>query len=119
MPKIERNVVKPPNEDRWKRNDERENGFLSLAGGASPVKPPNQADGGDWRAGSFPLAGMASPVKPPNEADGGDWRGFSSDHEMPAAVEPGRGAIPVNPFLPGGEAARAVPMRDSAPKGGK
>jgi len=115
MPKIERNVVKPPNEDRWKRSDERENGFLSLADQASPVNGPNQTRPGDWRGGSYPLGGSGSPISPPNNM-GGDRRGYSSDGEMPAAVEPGKGAIAINPTT--GLAIGTMPIADMAPPGG-
>jgi len=67
---------------------------------ASPVRPPNEARGGDWRAGSYPLAGEASPVRPPNNM-GGDRRGYSDDRMPPTATEPGKGAVPVNPGLAG------------------
>jgi hypothetical protein len=95
----ERNVVKPPNEDRWKRDDERENGFLPLAGHASPISP-NEMHGGDRRAGSYPLGGQASPVMPPNQT-GGDRRVGSLAFPTPTAIEPGRRAVPVNPGLVG------------------
>jgi len=92
MPTVERGVVKPS-------NDEMKAPIGSSAGlgrEASPVDPPNEARGGDWRAGSYPLAGGASPVNPPNNM-GGDRRGFSSDNMPATAVEPGKGAVPVNP----------------------
>jgi len=112
MPAAERGVVKPPNEGEFK-SDRRANGFLPLAGEASTVKPSNEArPGGDRRMGSFPLAGGASPINPPNQT-GGDRRGYSSDEEMPAAVEPGKGAVPVNPGI--GGRIGSMPVVDMAP----
>jgi hypothetical protein len=114
MPAAERGVVKPPNEGEWKNNDARANGFLPLADHPSDCHPPNYGPGGDRRGGSYSLAGEASTVHPSNRSLGGDRRGFSGDAEMPAAVEPGKGAVPVNPFLAGGGMARAMPVADMA-----
>ena len=92
----------------------KNNGFLGLGGGAGSVNPPNTGAGGDHRAGSFPLGGSGSPVNPPNN------RRFSvGDVEMPqpaSAIEPGKGAVPVNPFLPGGAVAHSLPVADMAPR---
>jgi hypothetical protein len=110
---VEHGVVRGSNKEDAAGNM-KNNGFLSLAGGASTANPPNTGPGGDHRGGSFPLGGSASLVNPPNA------RRFSvGDVEMPqpaSAIEPGKGAVPVNPFLPGGAAARALPVSDMAPK---
>jgi hypothetical protein len=87
------------------------NGFMPLARGASPITR-NEGAGGDRKMGSYPLGGGASPINPPDRL--GDRRGYSSDAEMPAAVEPGRGAVPVNPFLAGGGVARSESVADDA-----
>ena len=109
MPKMERGVVKSPN-DQTKAPIG--NGFLPLAHDGSPIAR-SPGTGGDRRGGSFSLADMASPIKR-NQGPGGDRRGFSSDDEMPAATEPGKGAVPVNPFLPGGASARSALIADDA-----
>jgi hypothetical protein len=92
----------------------KNNGFLGLGGAAGTVHPANQGAGGDHRNGSFSLGSSGSPINPPN------MRRFSvGDVEMPepaSAIEPGKGAVPVNPFLPGGAAARSLPVSDMAPK---
>jgi len=98
MANEERGVVKPPNEGEWK--SDRRAGSYPLAGSASPVNPPNEAKGGDWRMGSYPLGGQASPVMPPNQT-GGDRRGGSLAFPTPTAIEPGKGAVPVNPGIAG------------------
>lgn len=109
MGKVERGVVRGSNQE-GPGGDKRNNGFLPLGGGAGSVHPANQAMGGDRRMGSFPLGGGASPINPPNN------KRFSvGDVEMPqpaSAIEPGKGDVPVNPFLPGGAVARSLPVSD-------
>jgi hypothetical protein len=112
MPKVERNVVKPANEP-GRRGARAENSFLPLVGGPPAVHPSNESGAkGDRLGGSANLAERASPVKLP------DHRFRLDDAQMPqpgAAVEPGRGAVPVNPFVPGGAGInRAFPVADSA-----
>jgi len=103
---IERDIVKPPNEED--PGDRREDGFLPLTGSPSPAKPPNEGPGGDRRGGSANLTGMVSPVRPPDHR----FRVESLDREeVPAAVEPGKGAIPTSPFLPSGFPAGLTPMK--------
>ena len=99
MGSVQRGVVRGSNKE-GPGGDGRNNGFLPLGGGAPTVRPANN---GDKRAGSFPLGGGASPINPPNAK-----RFDVGMVEMPqpaSAIEPGKGAIPVNPFLPGGSPA--------------
>jgi hypothetical protein len=116
MGQVERGVVRGSN-DQAPRGDHRNNSFLPLSGGPSTVHPANQGPGGDRRMSSFPLGGGASPVNPPN-ADAFRWNpGMvpnTSNGQPGSAVEPGRGSVPVNPFLPGGAAARSLPEADMA-----
>jgi hypothetical protein len=116
---VERGVVRGSNMEGPGGN-RKNNGFLPLGGGASTVHPANMPGAaGDRRMGSFPLGGGGSPVNPPNN---GDFRFNPSQvpntsGDKPASqVEPGRGDVPVNPFLPGGAAARSLPVSDMAPK---
>ncbi len=109
MPKPEYGAVKGSNDQTRAPIG---NGFMPLSRDGSPITR-NPGAGGDRRAGSFPLAGGASPINPPNQT-GGNRHGYSSDDEMPAAVEPGRGAVPVNPFLAGGGVARSTAISDEA-----
>jgi hypothetical protein len=111
---VQHGVVKGSNKE-GSGGDMRNNGFLPLGGGASTVHPANrQGPGGDRRDGSFPLAGSASPVNPPNAKR---WDvGMVGMPDQPFPAEPGKGAIPVNPFMPGGAAARALPEPDMAPR---
>jgi hypothetical protein len=108
---VERGVVKP-SKFQEVGGDSRMNGFMSLAGGAPTVEPSKFQDvDGDSRMGSFPLTESASPISPP------DHRFNVGQVQMPqpgSAIEPGKGAVPVNPFLAGGAAARSLPVADMA-----
>jgi hypothetical protein len=111
--RLERGVVKPSNDER---SAPIGNGFMPLGRQANTINPPNHGPGGDHRNGSFSLAGGASPI---TERSNDDWRvGTSSQAEMAAAVEPGRGAVPVNPFRTSGSPAEmAMPIADTAKAG--
>jgi hypothetical protein len=112
MPKAERGVVKPPNEEH--RGDRRANGFLPLAPSASPVTPTNlsrfmHGDAG----GTGSLARQASAIPESNRRFDVDNANNSQVDNFP--VQPGRGAVPVNPFLANGPGlARAMPIPDDA-----
>jgi hypothetical protein len=112
MGNVERGVVKGSNQECC-GGDRRANGFMGLAGGASTVHPSNETSpGGDRRGGSFPLGGGAAAIHPPDHR-------FSVESGVPGAMsvgaeEPGKGAVPVNPFLAGGAAARSMPVSDMA-----
>ena len=113
MGPVERGVVKPPNMPDT-AGDKRNNGFLPLTGGAGTVHQSSfQGPGGDRRGGSFPLGGAAPAIHDIQ-------RRFNVDEvpgshaPMPFPDEPGKGAVPVNPFLPGGAAARSVAVSDEA-----
>lgn len=110
MPNVERHVVKPGPATTGNR---KANGFLPLTGGPSAVHPANEPGArGDRRGGSADLRPLASPVRVP------DHRFNVDDAKMPqppSAVEPGRGAVPVIPFIPGGEGInRTFPVADMA-----
>jgi hypothetical protein len=112
MPKVEREVVKPANE-MGPSGNRANNGFLPLAKAPSHVHPSNEPGArGDRRGGSSNLAEQASPVRTP------DHRFNVENAQMPqppSAFEPGKGAVPVNPFLPGGQGInRAYPEADMA-----
>jgi hypothetical protein len=99
MGAVQRGVVKGSNKE-GPGGDSRANGYLPLGGGAATVHPANA---GDRRGGSASLAGGAPAIQRANDR-------FNVDQaQMPqpaSAIEPGKGAIPVNPFLPGGAIAR-------------
>jgi hypothetical protein len=112
MPPMYPSAVNPPNETN--PGDRRANGFLGLAGRAAPVDPTNLSRfaHGD-PGGSANLARLASPIAPPNDSrfrDGDE--GLTPGMEFPES--PGRGAVPVNPFLSSGGIAAARPEADSA-----
>jgi hypothetical protein len=112
MPNVERDVVKPANESTPAGN-RANNGFMPLVREASPVDPSNEAKvGGDRRGGSANLAGNASPVKMP------DHRFKIEEAKMPqppSAFEPGKGAVPIYPTIPGGQGIdRVCPAADVA-----
>ena len=104
---VQRGVVKGSNMESPAGNM-KNNGFLPLGGGAGTVHPSNMGLGGDKRYGSFPLSASGAGITPPNH------RFDVGKVDMPdsrSAVEPGKGAVPVNPFLPGGAAARSCRSR--------
>ena len=109
---VERGVVRGSNKE-GPGGDGRKNGFLPLAGGAGTVHPSNRGPGGDRRDGSFPLSGGGPAIKRNEERFNVDQVGMP---EQPWPSEPGKGAVPVNPFLPGGAAARSLPVADMPPK---
>ncbi len=106
MGTVERGVVKGSNQE-GAGGDRRNNGFMPLSGGAATVRPSNMTGAaGDRRAGCMPLTGGASPVDPPN-AKRFDV-GMVKMPQPESAIQPGVGTVPVNPFLPGGAAARVA-----------
>jgi len=113
MPDRERGVLKPPNMSDFK-GDCRNNGFLPLSGAKTPVSASNlsrfmHGDAG----GSADLARHKSPVVPANAKLVDGDPGYTSQPD--SAVEPGRGAIPVNPLLVSGQGlARAIPIAADA-----
>jgi hypothetical protein len=103
MGSVQRGVVRGSNKE-GPGGDHRNNSFASLAGGASPISP-NEMKDGDRRAGSFPLAGGAPAIARNME------RFDVSQVLMPqpaSAIEPGKGQVPVNPFLSSGATARVA-----------
>jgi hypothetical protein len=116
-PRVERGVVKPPNESQFK-SDRRNNGVLTLGGAVrGTADEPNLSRfmHGD-PGGSADLARRPSEVGPlPNETRFRDGdKGLSADDAMPFPDMPGRGAVPVNPFLASGGVAQAHPSPDDA-----
>ncbi len=113
MPPMYPSDIKPSNEP-GPGGDRRANGFLPLTGAGSPVDPSNLSRfaHGD-PGGSADLTKLASPVAPPNAGifRGGD-KGLTPGMEFP--LSPGKGAVPVNPFLSSGGIAQAQPEADSA-----
>ena len=113
MPDRQRGVVKPPNESDFK-GDCRTNGFLPLSAAGSPVTASNlsrfmHGDAG----GSADLARHASPVVPANAKLVAGDPGYTP--ECDSAVEPGKGAVPVNPILASGQGlARSIPIAGDA-----
>jgi hypothetical protein len=80
-------------------NDEKKAPISSSAGlgrGGSPIQR-NEGAGGDRRMGSYPLGGSASPIERNRDIP----TGCSDDPNLPVAVEPGKGAVPVNPGIGG------------------
>jgi hypothetical protein len=112
MGQVQRGVVRGSNMESPAGNM-KNNGFLPLSGGAGTVHPANHGPGGDHRNGSFPLSAGAAMTKPPDHRFNVGQVGMP---DQPFPDQPGKGAVPVNPFLPGGEAARSMPVSDMAPK---
>jgi hypothetical protein len=94
MSHVERGVLQPPNQEH--RGDRRANGFVPLMDTPGVIHPFDGQQGGDRRNGTSLLNSEPSPVHPPDHrfhVDGLIMR------EDPCAVEPGRGAIPVEPTM--------------------
>jgi len=103
-----RGVVKPPNE-AGPGGNRASNSYVPLGGAAGPELACDR--GGDRRRGCVPLGGVASPMHPPGH------RFDVDDAKMPqppSAVEPGKGAIPVNPREAVGRSGRAAPELEIA-----
>jgi hypothetical protein len=99
-----RGIVQPPNE-AGPGGNRAHNGYLPVVGAAGPL-PSGGPVGGDRRNGSFPLGEIASPVHlPENRFD----VETAKMPQPPSAIEPGRGAIPVNPWDAAGRPNQAVP----------
>jgi hypothetical protein len=111
MAEMQRGVVKPPNEGEFSSN-KANNGFMPLSRDASPCRPPNETIKDGDPGGSFSLAKMASPVNPPNMGLKDGDPGYTP--RPGSAVEPGKGAVPVNPFLVSGGIRPAMPVADMA-----
>jgi hypothetical protein len=107
----QRGLGKPPNET-GPAGARVNNGYLPLTKGGSTVNPPNSGPGGDHRAGSFPLGESGSPITPPNHQFS---VGTSKMPQPNSAVEPGKGAVPVNPWDAQGNPSRTrMPAADMA-----
>lgn len=104
-----------PNQGKFKTNGAN-NSFMPLTRGPSTANPPNLSRlmHGD-PGGSANMTKMASPIVPPN---GGIFRdgdkGVSATSPTPAAVQPGKPAIPTNPFLVSGGIQPAARQPDNA-----
>ena len=116
MPPAEKGVVKAPNQGEFS-TDRRSNGFLPLTPGPGSIPSTNlsrfmHGDAG----GSADMTRQGTPISPPNAGvfKAGDVG--RTDQAAPAAVQPGKGAVPVNPFLKSGSIVPASEMRDSAKK---
>jgi hypothetical protein len=107
---VERDVVRPPNQPGAAGNGAR-NSYLPLSLQAGSVKPSNYGDDGDRRDGCMPLGAMPSPVEPPNHRFD---VGMAKMLQPPSAIEPGKGAVPVNPWNDSGRMNRAIPEQDTA-----
>jgi hypothetical protein len=106
---VERGVVKPPNEEQA-GGDHRANGFLPLSGGSPTVHPANGAYGGDRRMGTMPLGGSGGAIHPPNHRFD---VGMAKMPQPPSVTEPGKGAVPVNPWDIKGNPERSKPASDN------
>ena len=104
-PPVERGVVKPPNEGEWK-SDRRNNGYLPLTGAPKGTgDEPNLSKFMHGDPGGSSGLVRSAPAIPSTPNDGqfrdGD-KGLSADAPTAVASMPGRGAVPVNPFLVSG-----------------
>jgi hypothetical protein len=107
---VERGVVRPPNQPGAAGNGAN-NSYLPLTRVAGGVEPSNYGAGGDRRGGSMPLGALPSPVQPPNHRFD---VGMAKMPQPPSVVEPGKGAVPVDPWNDSGQPNRAIPEPDTA-----
>ena len=107
---VERGVIRPPNKPGAAGNGAN-NSYLPLSREAGGVKPSNHGADGDRRGGSMPLAAQPSPVRPPNHRF---EVGMAKMPQPRSAIEPGKGAVPVNPWNDSGQPNRAIPEPDTA-----
>jgi hypothetical protein len=99
MPAAQRDVIKPPNLGEFSTN-RAANSNGPLTRGASPTGPPNLSSFLHGDPGSTANLGrQASPMDPPNATKFRAGDKGMSDANAPAAVEPGKPAVPVNPFV--------------------
>ena len=109
MANVERGVVKPPNQELQGLAATRSH---TPRAGTPASRGPTSTLPSGGPGGSADLTRQPSAVKPVSVRFNVD------DAAMPqprAAIEPGRGAVPVNPFLPSGPViARARPIADDA-----
>jgi hypothetical protein len=102
-PGASRGVVKPPNE-AGPHGNRASNSSSPLARTVSPIHTCEHG-GGNRRRGCVPLDGVASPVHPPAHHFDID---AAKMPQPPSAIEPGRGAIPVDPWDTSGRPNRAA-----------
>lgn len=109
----EHGVVKGSNVE-GSAGDRRNNGYLPLSGSAMPAHAPNPMFMGGDKGMSMPAGPQGSPLQPP------DHRFDVNQVHMPqpaSAMQPGKGAIPVQPFkTSGAPAGLEAILRDSAKK---
>jgi hypothetical protein len=105
---VRRAVVTPPNQ-AGPGGNRATNGYLPLGGSAGPLNA-SSLGGGDRHKGSVPLGGTASPILPPDHRFDVD---MAKMPQPPSALEPGKGAIPVNPWDAMGRPNRAVSEPDA------
>jgi hypothetical protein len=117
MGMVEKSIVNPPNEHI---KDGNYRGSAPLGKSASPVNPPNAGiKDGDPDNGFLPLTHGASPMNPPNDSVLRFDVSKAKMPQPPSVEQPGKGAVPVNPFMKGGGIAPAASLPDSAMRRGK
>ncbi len=104
-----RTIVTPPNETGTGGNRAK-NGYLPLAGATGSVLPINHG-GGDRRHGAAPARRYGKPCETARII--GSTSAHAKMPQPPSAIEPGKGAIPVNPWNATGEPNRAIAEPDA------
>jgi hypothetical protein len=109
MARVERGVINPPNQGLQGLDANRSH---HRSPDEAPPRPSSATANGNAPGGSADLSKVVSQVVLPSHR-------FSVDTVFappaPAAVEPGKGAVPVNPFLASGPGiARAATLADDA-----
>ena len=110
MAKVERGVVKPPNQELQGLAATRSQ--APRAGGPAARGSNSSILAGD-PGGSADLTRLPSPVPPMSHR-------FNVDDakmpQPPAAIEPGKGAVPVNPFLASGPGIARATSSPTTPR---
>jgi hypothetical protein len=105
MAKVERGIVKPPNQELQGLGATRSHAPRAEVPAMPPLKPA-------LHGGSADLTRQPSPVAPASCRFNVDNACMS---QPPSAIEPGKGDVPVNPFLASGNAIiRTLPIIDDA-----
>jgi hypothetical protein len=105
MAKVDRGIVKPPNQELQGLAATRSH---APRGGTPAIPRPKPA----LQGGSADLTRQPSPVAPASCHFNVDSACMA---QPPSAIEPGKGDVPVNPFLASGSAiTRALPIIDDA-----
>lgn len=119
MSKVQRGVVKPPNNENRGPKGNRINSSGPMGHEAPAAKPPNATiHNGDTNNSFMPLAKRPGTVQGSNPGNKFNVDNARDGYDDPPVMAPGTGAVPVNPFNEAGNPNKiGVPLRDTAKRG--